>query len=365
LRKFIYLLSIFLYSSAWAAPGINVKGFGSAGVVRADHPTYYLGEFGTFGKRPTFAPDTRLGVNLSSDLTGGWTFASQFISENGRDGYTPKLDWAFVSYQPIPEFSIRVGRLVLPTWLFSQQLKVGYSYLWVRPPVEVYSLIGGLSSVNGISLLSSLPVLGGELSMEVYGGYDDAKGYSNNPAALTTSDSRLTDLVGVDLTYSYTDIWSVHASYLQSHTNTKVTTISSAFTTSLDLNFGQFFSFGGKVDHKNFIVIGEFARRLLSGRALQRVSSWYGTLGYRISKVTPYVTYGWMGGLAGTHYTHPNSPTVTTLKKEQYSYILGVNTQVHDSVIIKGEWQPAFYRYADSTKDFRVDVISASANFIF
>lgn len=371
--KIIYLLLMLSSASAWAGvPTLEIKGFGTAGLVRADTPSFFLPEYGTFGQRPTFSPNTRFGLNVSSNLSDGWTVASQFIAENVNLGYTVSLDWGFVSYQPIPELALRGGRLIISTWLFSQQIKVGYSYLWVRPPVEVYSLLGGFTNINGASILSHLPLGGGELSTEVYSGLEDEKTYTNNPASPTSTDIRITDLIGVDLNYSYKDIWTVHASYLQARVVATAYSqapvagpIFGTVNTPLDLHLGRFFSVGGKMDYNNFIFITEVARRLIDGQALQTASAWYATLGYRISKITPYLSYAWQGSLSGSFYVHPDAPTVTTLKKELYSYLVGVNAQVNDSVILKAEWEPAFYKFIDSTKDFRANIASVSANFIF
>jgi len=365
---------VFLFSalaqSAFAS--VEIKGFGTAGLIKSDAASYYLQEFDTYGSRVRMDADSLIGLNLSSNLSAGWTVATQLIVNHGVNGYTPRLDWGFVSYQPMPEIALRAGRFSLATWLFSQQIHVGYSYLWVRPPVEVYTLIGGFSNFDGMSALSNLSLFGGTLSAELYGGAEDNKSYVNNPANPTTTDIRMEDLAGVDLSYSYKDLWTLHASYLQSHPGVKI--YSSALISNpvygtvivpMDLHFGRFFSMGGKLDYSNVLFITEFARRLIDGQALQSASAWYATLGYRISKFTPYLSYAWQGSLRGTFYTHPLSPAVTTMKINQYSYTAGLNYQAHDSVVLKAEWQPAYYKYLDSSYDFRVNMVSASANFIF
>jgi hypothetical protein len=40
-----------------------------------------------------------------------------------------------------PAFSVRLGRTVLPSFLYSDTREVGYSNPWVRPPIEAYSLV--------------------------------------------------------------------------------------------------------------------------------------------------------------------------------------------------------------------------------
>ncbi|MGZ6359352.1 MAG: hypothetical protein ACXWP1_09375, partial [Bdellovibrionota bacterium] len=271
----LLLTNFLLLSSALAQaapPTFDIKGFGTAGLIKSDASSYYLTEFNTYGSRVKLNSDSLIGLNISSNLSGGWTVATQFLTSYGSTGYTPKLDWGFVSYQPMPEFAVRAGRFSLPSWLFSQQIHVGYSYLWVRPPVEVYSLIGGFSNFDGVSMLSNVSLFGGTFSAELYGGAEDSKSYQDNPANPTNTEIRIEDLVGLDFNYSYKDIWTVHASYLQSHPDVKVSSqavvaspVYGTVITPVDLHLGRFFSVGGKFDYSNVLFITEFARRLIDG----------------------------------------------------------------------------------------------------
>ena len=52
--------------------------------------------------------------------------------------YRPSLEWANVKYAVTDEFSVRVGRMVLPFNMLSEYRNVGYSLPFVRAPVELY-----------------------------------------------------------------------------------------------------------------------------------------------------------------------------------------------------------------------------------
>jgi len=92
----------------------------------------------------------------------------QFSTSFDGYEYTPKLDWGFVSWEFANNFSLRFGRIILPIWLYSQQIDVGFSYPWASLPNEVYGL-NPLKSSNGLSLLWQSQVGTGYLSVELYG----------------------------------------------------------------------------------------------------------------------------------------------------------------------------------------------------
>jgi hypothetical protein len=55
---------------------------------------------------------------------------------NHAGNYEPELTWAFISYAPVPDMKVRAGRLGWDVYMLSDSRNVGYSYLWVRPPVD-------------------------------------------------------------------------------------------------------------------------------------------------------------------------------------------------------------------------------------
>ena len=48
------------------------------------------------------------------------------------------MEWVNIKYQFTPDLSVRLGRIVLPTFLYSDTRKVAYTYPWVRLAQEVY-----------------------------------------------------------------------------------------------------------------------------------------------------------------------------------------------------------------------------------
>lgn len=137
---------------------VKLSGFGTAGLVRSseDRADYVAGQF-----RPTGAGhsdtwshkvDSRLGVQLDVAFTDRWSAVVQVISEQRHDdGYKPTVEWANIRYAPNEDLSIRIGRIVLPTFIVADTRKVGYANTWIRPPAELYSL-SPLSSSDGVDM---------------------------------------------------------------------------------------------------------------------------------------------------------------------------------------------------------------------
>ena len=79
------------------------------------------------------AVDSLIGAQLVVQLNPMFPEVAQLQSEQEADGtYLPHVEWANLQYQFTPDFSIRVGRAVLPVFLLTATRKVGYTYPWRR-----------------------------------------------------------------------------------------------------------------------------------------------------------------------------------------------------------------------------------------
>ena len=129
-------------------PKLTFNGYATLGLVhsseeRADVLGSFLLERGAgFTANWSAEVDSRIGAQLTAAFGAQLSAVVQLVAEQQADGtYTPHLEWANLKYQASPEFSLRLGRVVLPSFMVSDYRKVGYANAWVRPPVEVYALI--------------------------------------------------------------------------------------------------------------------------------------------------------------------------------------------------------------------------------
>src|SRR6204780_1654639 len=131
-----------------AASIFSFSGFGTVGETHSSEGnadfTNSIFQPNGAGHTRSWSPevDSLIGGQISARITPELSAVVQVIAEQNYDGtFRPHVEWANIKYHFPPDFSVRIGRIELPTFLFSDTRKVGYTYPWVRPPVEVYSLL--------------------------------------------------------------------------------------------------------------------------------------------------------------------------------------------------------------------------------
>src|SRR5580692_4917061 len=128
-----------------ASSMFSLHGFGTLGEVYSDaHAADFVGspfQPNGAGYSRSWAPgvDSKVGLQLGAQFSDQLSAIVQIVSQHLYDNtWRPQLEWANVNYQPIADLSIRVGRSVAAPFLFSDTSLVGYTYPWVRPPIELY-----------------------------------------------------------------------------------------------------------------------------------------------------------------------------------------------------------------------------------
>ena len=279
-----------------------LSAFGTLGVVhssedRADF-AYNIFRPNGAGHTQAWSPDvdSRIGAQIVANLTPRLSAMVQIISEQNYDNtFRPHIEWANVKYQFTPDASIRVGRIVMPTFLVSDSRNVGYTNTWVRPPVELYSLVP-VDSSDGVDV--SYRLHSGRVIQTLVGTYGATN--SKHPDGSTGNSRRVW---GVSDTIEYGSL-TVHAAYQEAHlTIAKLHTLLSHFR-----QFGPqgnaladtydpfnrrltFIGVGAMYDPGPWFVMGEWGTTDFHS-VLGASTAWYASAGYRVAKVTPYLTYG-------------------------------------------------------------------------
>ena len=285
-----------------ATPVFSFSGFGTLGVVhssesKADFVSTILKPNGAGYTQPWSANvDSRIGAQLTANITRQVSAVVQVIAEQRYDNsYMPSVEWANAKYAFTPDFSIRAGRIVLPAFLVPDYRKVGYANPWVRPPVEVYSLIPVTNS-DGVDASYRLRV--GDVTNSVQAAYGKSEPRLPNGGGT----AKAKDAWGISYTGEY-GAATVHATYYKSDLTMET------FRPLFD-GFRQFgpegdaladkydvrnkpFTFigiGGMYDPGRWFVMGEWGAT--DGRsALGKRSAWYASGGYRFGRFTPFLTY--------------------------------------------------------------------------
>jgi hypothetical protein len=132
-----------------------------------------------------FKNDTVLGLQIQKQVNDSTTATGQLVSR-GSDEYATEAAWAFVTYAANDDLDLRMGRLRIPFFQYSDFLEVGYAFNWVRPPSEVYRV--PFSSLDGVDLTQRFSSGSIDGSVQVY--YGRFQGDFNTGTDVYASDYR-------------------------------------------------------------------------------------------------------------------------------------------------------------------------------
>lgn len=152
---------------------LSFSGFGTVGAVHnSEDQADFATDFGPDGAGHSDSwsanPDSRLGLQVDARFTERFSAVVQVLSEYDYQGsHEPDVTLAHVKYAFSPALSVRVGRLVAPTFMLSDYRKVGYAMPWLRPPVEVYN---NFIEIDGGELMYRFNVGGTAMTLQLIAG---------------------------------------------------------------------------------------------------------------------------------------------------------------------------------------------------
>ncbi|MGR6873751.1 hypothetical protein ACU6U9_15885 [Pseudomonas sp. HK3] len=138
---------------------LGIYGFLSVGAAVLDTDNRVEKGNGNYGKSVSldgfdeesgnFKQDAIFGLQITKQVNDKTSATGQLVSRGGSN-YNTEAAWAFVTYNATKDIDIRMGRLRIPFFYYSEFLEVGYAYNWVRTPSDVYSL--PFSSFDGFDI---------------------------------------------------------------------------------------------------------------------------------------------------------------------------------------------------------------------
>src|ERR1700733_8423153 len=285
-----------------SASMFSFSGFGTLGVVHSsDHDADFTSTIfkpSGAGYSHDWSPDvdSLIGAQVIANFTPRLSAMLQVISQQNYDNsYTPHVEWANLKYEFTPDASIRVGRTVLASFLYSDTRDLGYANPWVRPPVEVYSLVP-IDSSDGIDasyrwhlgdfVQTFVGTYGATTSKQPTGGNADARRQGN------ISDTLEYGAATLRIAYQRANL-----------TLDGLDTLFSAFGhfgpqgVALEAKYIpyrkplEFVGIGAMYDPRDWFVTGEWGTTQFHS-VLGESTAWYVSGGYRLAKFTPYLTYG-------------------------------------------------------------------------
>ncbi len=309
-----FSLFVLLFAVASARAGdLQVSGFGSivgGTVLSGDGYWARLPEgAGQYQQGLELMSESRLALQANYALAEQWDFVGQFVAR-GHDQFEPKVAWLYGALTLSSDRQLKVGRLRLPVYQYSDVMDVGVTYPWLRVPSDAYSL--AVTEFDGVMLSQRWNWQAGSTKFTIYSGQRDT-----DPNRLITAIEQykneqkfniVGDFVGlgdIHTTKFYRDMrglvlensidWlTLRFSYLKGRENFSYYDIS---PNGYRLRFGdewlptRFLDGSVQLDLKNFFVVAEW-------NYYQKIyKSWFTSVAYKAELWTPYV---YLSGFKGT-----------------------------------------------------------------
>jgi predicted porin len=323
LRLALALAALFAANAhAQETPNVSFSGYATVGGAHSDNrdADYLTDVFKPNGPGHTHAwswdVDSRAGVQATANLTMKLSAVLQVITQQDyRNSYRPAVEWANVKYQFTPELAARAGRVVLPVFMVTDYRRVGYANPWVRPPVELYSLVP-ITTIDGID--GAWRSNFGDVTNTVQATLGRADAKFGNASGFEAGTAEVRNAFAVANTIEYGAI-SLRLNYGQADLTVQaLAPLFDAFRQfgppgeSIAQRFdvhdrkADFVGIGVNYDPGKWFVMAE-AARFNTHSVLGSKRAWYASGGYRFGRFTPYVTFAQVS--AGSSTTDPGLST--------------------------------------------------------
>lgn len=299
---------------------MSINGFFTGKMVAANNDA----GFENATTNPNFGDGSKLGLQGTFAISDQTQVVAQIVGR-GSDGWTPEMEWAFLSHDFDNGFLARVGRLRLPLYMYSDFLEVGYAQPWATPPADVYT-IAPITSFNGVDVTYQRDLGDATLALQASYGNDSSSGEDNSLG----KDVDFSDIAGLSATLSYEE-WVFRGTYFQTDLNSKDTGL--PLLGAFENDKAQFVGAGISYDNGSLIAISEYTISKVEG-AYADTESAYITLGYRIEAFTPYVSYSYLKTTDDENRLG-STPDMTLLNWQRSTYSVGTRYDISANLALK------------------------------
>ncbi|MFN3714384.1 MAG: hypothetical protein ACK4SX_12065 [Alcanivoracaceae bacterium] len=292
---------------------------------------------------------SRAGVQINARISDQAEAVVQLLGR-ASDDYDVEAQWAYLAYNLNPDLKLRAGRLVLPFYLHSQYLNVGYAYPWVELPTEIYGAIP-IDTMEGVDatwtfqtglINHNLNVFFGSMQVDVGGVLFNI----NNQH-------------GVNLRSSYNN-FTTWISYTSSQVSLDLTDSApaplppSAFDPfSLDDAYAHYTGVGIQYDNGSLLLMAEATELKIAapGNWFPTQPASYITAGYRFGKLMPHLTWAQLNARGQNRVVGPFAGILfDSYADRQKSWTLGARYDVTSGIAIKAE-ASRYYDFGSGSLD--------------
>ncbi len=339
---------------------LSISGFGTLGVAKSNTDEAKFARYNQadgVGDSARLGLDTNLGLQATYKINDWLSGTAQVLTRKATEHtFTTDLTWAFLKARINDEVSVRVGRVVVPTFLISDYQNVGYANTMMRPPIEMYGQ-APIENSDGADINYQHAIGDLNVTAQAFVGVSRGKLFVSSGAGSTAT--YRAPAAGFSVAGEYGPFLLRFAHARADMKINDLQPVNALTTTLTGLGFGQlasditfntgkkiaFTSIGGTMDWNNFVGQAEYAqRRAKEAVYLPDTNAWYTMLGYRFGKVLPYYAHASAKG-AGSSVTKPAALAkipalnagVTNLlaAPEQTSDIIGVRWDFAKQLALK------------------------------
>ncbi|MGY4831245.1 hypothetical protein ACVNIS_21930 [Sphaerotilaceae bacterium SBD11-9] len=278
LRPLVAAMALALTGAAHAADGIThkISGYGTvAGTFTDTNDAEYTGSLNKFkgaNKQIDTGVDSRLGLQGVVTFDPQFSMTAQALMQRRQDkDFDVGLEWFYGQYSPLPGVDIRLGRVMIPAFLMSDSINVGYAQPWMRAPGEVYAQML-TNTLDGVQIGGRHAFGAFILSGQIATGKSTFAIVVPGLGPVTVNSDHM---VSYNVTGEYTD-WTARVGQTKMHNSG-----------SQD----EFSSVGLQYDNGVAVVMAEATKRR-NDTSIYNNKSWYVAGGWRFGKLLPMVMYG-------------------------------------------------------------------------
>ena len=352
----IAVLSVLFITGPAAA--VEFDGFLTAGVAAHDQKlvTYLDG----ITEDVSFDNDSKFGLQISAKVAENMQAVAQILARGSNDNYDMDIAWAYLDYRLTEGLSLRGGKVKEPVFLISDYFEVGYAYPWIRPPQEVYrnnpiNTINGLqmqyaANLGAVTFLlqpylgsntDDVPGTGGQAQFLAEKFYGAAMQLSNPSFTFQVSHLKtdvatqgFVPVVDSDGNGFPDNVFGDNAGgpQLDPATSMFLMGVNSVGTATLS-------SAGLSWDIANFVGYTEYVTRDITDSSetlFPDQDAYYVTLGYRMGKWLPHVTFAHSEAKPLSPAT---APLANVFAVSQDSATIGLRYELNDSAALKIEYE--------------------------
>jgi len=305
----ILLISSLFTVKVFAIGNISIHGYGTVGLAyQDDDKTLYRNSINTKeGSSANFslANYSSFGLQLDVQASKKISLVAQGVaSKKNNNGKTLELSWLNAKYQLNDDFFLRVGKMRLAAFMYSDILDVSYSYDWMRLP-DMYSIVP-INNYIGVEFNHNIE-LGNFTFMSTYlYGQSKSVFYDNLPDGKILKGDIDTDKIygaslkvlydNLALRFAYCDLkLTLHSKSLDTNLN-QLNSLNIPLVTqaideySMENTSMSYLEIGARYDFEKAYLLGEYIE-LNSHSFTSNNSSWYLGTGYNFESWSPFMLY--------------------------------------------------------------------------